>query len=430
MNRHFETNLNSCAAFLLFSAAIFSSCCANDDEAWVSRALDTAAYQLDMTAGELDGTGMMPRTAVSGYDVDFLAAQLEKDKSSFVDSLVANPPAENLGRLKPCGIIDWTSGFFPGSLWYAYELTGKENLKEEAVKYTNLLYPIRKFEGSHDIGFMIGCSYGNAWRLSPDDTVKNVIVETANTLSSRFDEGIGCIRSWDFGPWNYPVIIDNMMNLDLLFMASRLSGDPGYKQIAVRHAMTTMQNHFRPDFTSWHVVSYLDDGSVEKRQTHQGKNDDSAWSRGQAWGVYGYTSCFRETGDSLFLKQAVNIADMIMARNTAPDLIPYWDFDAPVADDTPRDASAAAVMASAFIELSTFLPQDGEKYFVYAENILKTLSSDAYLAEKGSNAGFILKHSTGSLPHGSEIDVPLNYADYYYLEAMKRYLDIFRGAGR
>ena len=149
MDRHFKTELNSCAAFLLFSAAVFSSC-GNHDDAWVDRALDTAAYQLDMTAVELDGTGMMPRTAVSGYDVDFLAAQLEKDKSSFVDSLVVNPPAEDLGRLKPCGIIDWTSGFFPGSLWYAYELTGKENLKEEAVKYTNLLYPIRKFEGSHE----------------------------------------------------------------------------------------------------------------------------------------------------------------------------------------------------------------------------------------------------------------------------------------
>ena len=196
-----------------------------------------------------------------------------------------------------------------------------------------------------------------------------------------------------------------------------------YRQVAIQHARTTMKHHFRPDYTSCHVVSYNADGTVEKRQTHQGKNDESAWARGQGWAVYGYTACFRETGDTLFLQEAVHVADMIRKRNTAPDLICYWDFDAPVKADTPRDASAAAVIASAFLELSTFVP-NGEVYFNYAETILKNLSGPAYLAQKGTNGGFILMHSVGSLPHGSEIDTPLNYADYYYLEALKRYLDL------
>ena len=184
-----------------------------------------------------------------------------------------------------------------------------------------------------------------------------------------------------------------------------------------------MNNHFRPDYTSWHVVSYNNDGTVERKQTWQGKNDDSAWSRGQGWGVYGYTACFRETKDSTYLEFARNIADMIMSRVKTDDAIPYWDYMAPVTPETPRDASAAAVTASALLELSTFVA-DGQKYFDYAEKILKSLSSDAYLAKPGTNGGFILMHSTGSLPNGSEIDVPLNYADYYYLEALKRYMDL------
>ena len=270
---------------------------------------------------------------------------------------------------------------------------------------------------------MMNCSYGNALRLAPNDTIKAVLVETADNLCARFNPEIGCIRSWDFGAWNFPVIIDNMMNLDLLFNVSKLTGNEKYKNVAVKHAQTTMKNHFRPDYTSYHVVSYNNDGSVEIKQTHQGKNAESAWSRGQAWGVYGYTSCYRETQDTAFLQEAVHIADMIMERVKTDDLIPYWDYDAPAGEKTPRDASAAAVTASAFLELSTFIP-DGKKYFDYAETILKNLSSPDYLSAKGSNQGYVLMHSTGSLPHGSEIDVPLNYADYYYLEALKRCIDL------
>lgn len=409
----------------LFLSGIFLSSCQSNvnNEKWVCDALDVASYQLKFTAQELKDSVVMPRSLWTGYDVSFLESQLERDASTFADSLWANPPKEKLGTRRNCNIYDWTSGFFPGSLWYAYELTGDADLKNEAIDYTNRMFPISKYKDNHDIGFMINCSYGNAMRLAPNDSIMDVIVETAENLCSRFNVQIGCIRSWDFGHWNYPVIIDNMMNLDLLFNATNLTGNQKYKQVAIKHAYTTMKHHFRPDFTSFHVVSYNDDGSVELKGTHQGKNDDSAWARGQGWAVYGYTSCYRETKDVKFLNQAVNVAEMIIKRNVASDKVCYWDFDAPIKRETPRDASAAAVIASAFLELSTFA-ENGDRYFDYAEEILKSLSSKKYLSEKGQNNGFVLMHSVGSLPHGSEIDTPINYADYYYLEALKRYNDL------
>ena len=401
--------------------ALALSSCKTEDYGWIKTGIERAQHQLMLTASELDGTGKLPRSIWVGYDFAKLQEQLEKE--IFVDSLRPQPAAEKLGRRRVCDIYDWTSGFFPGSLWYVYEFTGDEAVKAEAVKFTELLNPIRKYTGTHDLGFMMNCSYGNALRLSPSDTIPAVLVETADNLCSRFDEGVGCIRSWDFGHWNFPVIIDNMMNLDLLFSASKLTGNPYYKEIAIKHADTTMPNHFREDYTCWHVVSYNNDGTVEMKETFQGKNHDSSWARGQAWAVYGYTATYRETGDRKYLDFAINIADMIMSKVTTEDAIPYWDYDALVLADTPRDASAAAVTACGLLELSTFAP-DGQKYFDYAEKILKSLSSDAYLAAPGENQGFVLMHSTGSLAHGSEIDVPLNYADYYYLEGLQRYMGL------
>lgn len=218
------------------------------------------------------------------------------------------------------------------------------------------------------------------------------------------------------------MFIGNIMNLDLLFNAYNLTSNYRYNEVAIKHAKTTMRNHFRPDYTCYHVVSYNNDGTVDYKRTHQGKHDESSWARGQAWAVYGYTSCFRETKDSLFLTHAENVANMIISRVKTEDLIPLWDYDAIQSPETPRDASAAAVTASAFIELSTLT--QNSKYFDYAETILKNLSSDTYLAPIGDNQNFILMHSTGSIPNGFEIDAPLNYADYYYLEALKRYMDV------
>lgn len=388
---------------------------------WWKRTVEVSAAQLKTTAAEIGDSVALPRSIWTAYELDFLCSQLEKEPATFRDSLRVKPAQAALGTRRYCSsIYDWTSGFFPGSLWYAYRLMGDTALKREAVKFTNYLYPVREYTKTHDIGFMMNCSYGNAYRVCPADSARLALIRTADNLCARFDPYIGCIRSWDFGTWNFPVIIDNMMNLDLLFYVSRLTGDEKYKQIALTHAATTMKHHFRDDYSSYHVVSYNNDGSVETKCTHQGKNDASSWARGQAWAVYGYTACYRESGDKQFLHQAERIAALIRERVKTADGIPLWDYDAPDVPETPRDASAAAITAAALIELSTLAP-DGKPYLAYAERLLKSLSSDAYLAKPGSNEGFILMHSTGSLPNGSEIDTPINYGDYYFLEALWRW---------
>lgn len=418
------TLLLGCAAAALLGLSGCASPKPQEDYGWLKNAIDTSVSQLEGTVADVGDSLLLPRSIWTGYDMDFLCAQLERDPETFKDSLRVKPVKEALGTRRYCtSIYDWTSGFFPGNLWLAYQITGKETLKDAAVHFTNFLYPVKEYTGTHDIGFMMNCSYGNACRLAPADSVKQALVQTADNLCSRYDARIGCIRSWNFGRWNFPVIIDNMMNLDLLFYVSHLTGDNRYKEIALQHARVTRQHQFREDYTSYHVVSYNSDGSVEEKCTHQGKNDESAWARGQAWGVYGYTSCYRESKDTAFLHQAEHIADMIMARVKTDDAIPLWDYDAPDTPQTPRDASAASITASALVELSTFVP-DGQKYLDYAEKLLRSLSSDAYLAKAGTNRGFILMHSVGSLPNGSEIDTPLNYADYYYLEALARYMQV------
>lgn len=410
--------------FISLLAIVLVSCKTplKEDYSWIKKGIDAASAQLKFTTSEIADSAMLPRSIWVGYEMNFLCEQLGRDSMTFKDSLRLKP-IQRIGQRRLTGIYDWTSGFFPGTLWYTYELTGNEALKQQAIKFTNLLYPVRQYTGTHDLGFMMNCSYGNAERLSPNDTIPPVLRETADNLIARYNPQIDAIRSWDFGKWNFPVIIDNMMNLDLLFNVSKFTGDPKYKDVAIKHAYKTMKHHFRPDYSSYHVISYNDDGTVEYRNTHQGKNDDSSWARGQSWAVYGYISCYRETGDKAFLDFAVNIADFIMSRVKTDDLIPLWDYDVPDKPETPRDASAASIAASAFIELSTMVP-DGDKYLDYAVTIMKNLSSDAYLAKVGENQGFILMHSTGSLPNGSEIDTPLNYADYYYMEALQRYMKL------
>ena len=413
---------------LLFATALLIGLtgCKNTpvpQEAWMN-ALDAASYQLKLTAEELSGTGKLPRSIYSGYDVNFLDTQLQREDKSYIDSLHPNPPALQLGQRYLCSIYDWTSGFFPGSLWYAYEMTGDEELKNRAIEYTNLLNPIRELKGTHDIGFMMNCSYGNALRLAPNDTIKAVLIETADNLCSRFNPEIGCIRSWDFGEWNFPVIIDNMMNLELLFEATKLSGDSTFYNVAKKHADTTMANHFRADNSCYHVVDYdPETGEVRKKQTAQGYADESSWARGQAWALYGYTMCYRYTHDAKYLAQAEKVYNFIFGNKNLPeDLVPYWDYDAPNIPNEPRDASAAACTASALYELDGYLP--GNHYKETADKIMESLGSPAYRAEVGTNGNFILMHSVGSIPHGAEIDVPLNYADYYFLEALKRKRDL------
>ena len=407
---------------LLFATALLIGLtgCKNtpvQKEVWISNALDAASYQLKSTAEELSGTNKLPRSIYSGYDVNFLDAQLQRENKAYIDSLRPNPAALQLGQRHLCGISDWTSGFFPGSLWYAYEMTGDEELKKRAVEYTNILNPIRELKGTHDVGFMMNCSYGNANRLCPADSVRQALIQTADNLCGRFNPEIGCIRSWDFGKWNFPVIIDNMMNLELLYWAFKETGDSVYYDIATNHARTTIKNHFRDDYSSYHVIDYdTINGEVLHKHTHQGYNHESAWGRGQAWGLYGYTMCYRETKLSEFLTQAENIADYIFTNPTLPDdMVTYWDFNAPNIPNEPRDASAAAVMACALYELSMYNVEKATQYKQWADTIINNLSKN-YRAPLNGNYGFILLHSTGA--HNFERDVPLVYADYYFLEAL------------
>lgn len=318
----------------------------------------------------------------------------------------------------------WCSGFFPGVLWYLYEDSKDPQLKNYAELYTARVEREKLTTNNHDVGFMIYCSFGNGLRIAGTDTYNEVLLTGAKSLSTRFNPKVGLIQSWGKNKkWQYPVIIDNMMNLELLMWASKKSGDTRFADIAKSHADKTMTEHYRPDYSCYHVVSYDPaNGEPEKKQTAQGYSDESSWARGQVWGLYGYTMMYRETGNVRYLEQAKKIAAFLMNHPNAPaDKVPYWDYNAPEIPNVPRDASSAAIMASALIELSQLDKSKMAKtYLRYAEDQLRSLTTSQYLAEVGTNGNFVLKHSTGSLPGNSEVDVPLTYADYYYIEALLR----------
>ncbi len=318
----------------------------------------------------------------------------------------------------------WCSGFYPGTLLYLYEQTKKTELLTEADRIMNVLAKEQYNKGTHDLGFMMYCSFGNANRINPSEAYKQILINSAKSLSTRFDPKIGCIKSWNSkDPTDFLVIIDNMMNLELLFWATRTTGDSSFYKIAVTHANTTMKNHFRPDNSSYHVVNYnAETGGIKQKKTAQGYADESAWARGQSWGLYGYVVMYRETKDKKYLDQANRIADYILNNPNLPkDKIPYWDYNAPDIPNALRDASAGSVMASGLLELSKYVDKArADKYVSAAAQVLTVLSTKEYYADHGTNGGFILKHSVGSLPGKSEVDVPLTYADYYYVEGLIR----------
>jgi hypothetical protein len=331
------------------------------------------------------------------------------------------------GKLQTSGSDWWCSGFYPGTLLYLYEQTKDAVLLTEAQRSLTLLEKEQYNKTTHDLGFMMYCSFGNANRILSNSTYKQILLNSARSLSTRFNPKVGCIKSWDTKSSDFLVIIDNMMNLELLFWATQVSGDSSFYKIAVTHANTTMKNHFRADFSSYHVVNYdPETGTVKQKRTAQGAADESAWARGQAWGLYGYTMCYRETKDKRYLEQAKHIAHFILYHPNLPaDKIPYWDFNAPGIPSALRDASAATIIASALLELCRYVDARSAKDYVnVAEIILRNLHTDNYKAAKGSNGGFILKHSVGNMPQKTEIDTPLSYADYYLIEALKRYKEL------
>ncbi|MCU0781290.1 MAG: glycoside hydrolase family 88 protein, partial [Akkermansiaceae bacterium] len=337
------------------------------------------------------------------------------------------------GKVVTVRFEDWTSGFFPGCLWFLHEYTGEKSWKTRAREVTNRLERIRHFRGNHDGGFMLGCSFGNALRLDPTDGDRAVLRDAANALASRYIPAIGMIRSWDHGPYTCPVIIDNMMNLELLSWAAKNGGESRLREIALSHADHTHANHFRPDGSAYHVVDYNpENGWVRAIHATQGADVRTPWARGQGWTLYGFTMMHRETGKPEYLERATRLAGFLLSHPNLPaDHVPSWDYGAEPGPDTPRDASAAAIIASALIELASIVPEDAAAgYLDHARSILRTLASPAFLAEPGTHAGFLLTRSTGHLPGNSEISVPLIYADYYFLEAMLRYRDHASGRKR
>ncbi len=368
----------------------------------------------------LAAAGCSGRAALKKELRQALATAVEQEKAQAVRMAAIEgklPRTFEKGEVQPTSPYNWVSGFFPGSLWLLYEHTGDEELKSYADMFTRRLEVLKDHTGTHDLGFMVFCSYGNAYRLTGDPYYKSVIERASAALSTRFNPTVGCIRSWNTGRKENPeldfmVIIDNMMNLEMLEWCG---GE--YDKIARTHANTTLENHFRPDNSSHHVVAYNElTGEVVEKRTAQGRSNDSAWARGQSWGLYGYTMMYRTTGDEAYLDQAVKIADYLLPR-LPEDAIPNWDYDAV---ESAKDSSAGAVMASALIELYGFT--NDERYIATAERQLRSLCSDYYLAKAGENGNFLLKHGVGHYMAGSEVDVPLSYGDYYFIEAAMRYL--------
>ena len=325
-------------------------------------------------------------------------------------------------QIKKVPSKDWTSGFFAGNLWQIYELTGIEAYKERAQKWTVFIEKEKFNDRTHDMGFKVFNSFGQGLKFEDDQAYKDVIVKSAQTLSSRFNEKIGSIRSWDFNrdKWQFPVIIDNMMNLELLFEATIISGDSTYHKIAVTHANTTLKNHFRPNGSTWHVLDYDTIAHQPRlKVTHQGVADNSSWARGQGWAIYGYTMAYRYTKDEKYLNRAKATAAFFLNHKNLPeDGIPYWDFDAPNIPNESRDVSAGAIVASALIELYRYT--NDETYINYSKKFLKNVQTADYILSSDIDIPFILDHSFGDWSKRSEMNEPIVYGDYYFLEALLR----------
>lgn len=388
---------------MIFSLVLLFLSCNQSKEAVVFDANESLAYcnsQVQKTLVDISGQNMMPRNILENQDK---------------------------WNLVPVKIEEWTVGFWPGILWYNYENTSSEDNIDAAIYYTDLLEPLTKLSAyDHDLGFQIFCSYGNGYRLTGNEKYKQIILNAADTLATLFNPKVGTILSWprEVEPNNWPhnTIMDNMINLEMLYWAAKNGGDKKLYDIATKHAETTMKYHFREDGGNYHVAVYdTVNGDFIKGVTHQGYADSTLWARGQAWAIYGYTVVYRETQDKQYLRFAEKVTDLYLSRLTKNEYVPYWDFDAPNIPNEPRDAAAAAIVASALLELSQLEDnkEKAEEYKKAAINMLVELSSDKYQS-RDTKPSFLL-HSTGHWPNKSEIDASINYADYYYIEALTRY---------
>ncbi len=368
--------------------------------------------------------GILAKSASHYCALDAAATPLMKDAKGEIRSphgILRYKTGAN--ELDMRSIYDWTSGHYPGSLWYLYELTGEAFFRDRAIVWTEQLAPVATYDGNHDIGFMMYCSYGNARRLLKTDRYDALLQQTADSLSHRYNPDLGLIRSWGKieEKENFYVIPDNMMNLELLEWAAKHGGDVRFEKIARSHATVTMGHQFRPDGGVRHVLDY---DQVTKRvkaiERGQGASCETAWSRGQSWAIYGYTMMYRETKDPAYLAFARKLADYAINHPNMPaDGVPCWDYGAPGEE---RDTSAASIMASGLLELAGFVGgEKGAAYRAFAVKQLLSLASPDYFSEGDEIGHFLLKHGVGHKPGSSEVDTPLNYGDYYFLEALVRF---------
>jgi unsaturated chondroitin disaccharide hydrolase len=390
MTRH--RRIPGILALFLLSLSVVRPCQAQPDSN-MRQALRFAEAQLRRTVAEIDRPDRFPRSTRAD------------------------------GTWQTTDASGWTSGFFAGCLWLMYDFSRDPFYAQAARRWTESLSDMQYFAGSHDVGFMVFTSFGNGFRLTSAPHDIDVLLQSATTLTKRYSPTVGCIKSWDIRKWEYPVIIDNMMNLELLFWAADHGGTQAMRDIVISHATKTLQNHFRPDGSTYHVVDFdTSTGAVRSRGTHQGAGDESVWARGQAWAIYGFTMAYRYTRDKRYLEAARKAADWYL-DNLPDGMIPYWDFLAPSIPDEPHDASAAAITASALCELAGFCnDQDVRaRYHDAARDILLVLCRRPFLATESLSHG-ILNHCVGNKPGASEIDVSLIYADYYFIEGLLRYL--------
>jgi len=357
------------------------------------------------------------------HSLEFARQQLANAVAEIGDSTRFPHDTHEDGSWRTETSSSWTSGFFPGGLWHLYEQTGANRWKKWAESWTAAMEKEKNDSTSHDVGFKIFTSFGNGYRLTKNQKYRDLMMQAAKSLATRFNPTVGCIRSWNNR--TFPVIIDNMMSLEILFWAAKNGGDSTWHEMAVSHAVKTMENHVRADGSTYHIVDFNPaTGEAIRKETRQGYADTSTWARGQAWGLYGFAMTYRETRDQRFLETAQKLADYFISHLPA-DHVPYWDFAAPNIPNEEKDASAAAIAASGLLELSQLATasEAQAKYRNAALNILASLSSPAYLAE-GTNSSGILLHAVGNRPSGSEVDVSLIYADYYFIEALLRYLKL------
>jgi hypothetical protein len=384
-------------------------------------------------AGATTGAGGVADGGVSAEDVAFCTAQLDQAVTDYKQFLAAYPDPTMIARsVSAAGVVkmvvpgDWTSGFPAGSYWLLYEHTSDPAWMAAAKAQQAPLYDVRMDSGDEaDVGFIINTSFGNGYRLTQDPSFQSTLVDGANYLASRFNATVGATRSWDWGTWMFPVIVDNMMNLEILFHAAAGGGPASLTQVGTTHALTSKTAHFRPDGSSYQIADFnRSTGALLTQGTYAGLADSSTWSRGHAWAIYGFTMSYRYTHDQRFLDHAAHISHFWTdSPNMPADAVPYFDFDVPNHPEvTPlRDASAGAIAADGLLELARYAtPADAALFRGFAVKALRTLSSSAYRAATGTNGGFLLMHAVGFYGAKVEVDVGTNYADYYYIEGLMR----------